>query len=98
MRLEALFQPRSIAVIGASEKPTIARRMVTSLDRISVAGAIYPVNPGYSTVLGHPCYPTVADLPETPDVAVYCLGHRRVPQAFIAAAQRGITGAVIFDG
>ena len=61
MRLEALFQPRSIAVIGASEKPTVGRRMVASLDRIGFAGAIYPFNPAYPTVLGHPCYPTLAE-------------------------------------
>jgi acetate---CoA ligase (ADP-forming) len=53
MRLEALFQPRSIAVIGASEKPTVGRRMVVSLDRIGFVGAIYPVNPAYPTILGH---------------------------------------------
>ena len=58
MRLEALFQPRSIAVIGASEKPGVGRRMVASLDRIGFAGAIYPVNPAYPTILGHPCYPS----------------------------------------
>ena len=98
MRLEALFQPRSIAVIGASEKPTVGRRMVASLDRIGFAGAIYPVNPTYPTILGHPCYPSIADVPEAPDVAVFCLGHQRVLDAFIAAARRGIKGAVIYDG
>jgi acyl-CoA synthetase (NDP forming) len=45
VRLEALFQPRSIAVIGASEKPTVGRRIVASLDRIGFTGRIYPVNP-----------------------------------------------------
>ena len=89
MRLEALFQPRSVAVIGASEKPTVGRRMVASLDRIGFAGAIYPVNPAYAAVLGHPCYPTIAEVPETPDIAVFCLGHQRMLDAFIAAAQRG---------
>ena len=47
MRLEALFRPDSIAVIGASEKPTIGRRLIASLDRLGYAGRIYPVNPGY---------------------------------------------------
>jgi acetate---CoA ligase (ADP-forming) len=51
MRLEALFQPRSIAVIGASEKPEVGRRMVASLGRIGFAGAIYPVNPAYPIIL-----------------------------------------------
>ena len=47
MQLEALFQPRSIAVIDASQKPGVGRRMVASLDRIGFASAIYPVNPAY---------------------------------------------------
>src|SRR6202045_4399120 len=98
MRLEALFQPRSIAVIGASEKPTVGRRIVASLDRIGFTGRIYPVNPGYPTVLGHSCYAIMAELPEAPDVAVFCLGNARVLGAFVAAAERGIEGAVIYDG
>src|SRR5438309_9056992 len=98
MSLEALFQPRSIAVIGASEKPTVGRRIVASLDRIGFTGRIYPVNPGYPTVLGHTCYANMAELPEAPDVAVFCLGNARVLGAFVAAAERGIKGAVIYDG
>jgi len=98
MRLEALFRPSSIAVIGASEKPTVGRRMVASLDRIGFTGALYPVNPSYPTVLGHPCYPTMAEVPQAPDIAVFCLGHERVLDAFRAAARRGIGAAVIYDG
>ena len=93
MRLEALFQPGSIAVIGASEKPTVGRRIVASLDRIRFAGRIYPVHPGYPTVLGHACYASMAELPEAPDVAVFCLGNVRVLGAFVAAAERGIKSA-----
>jgi acyl-CoA synthetase (NDP forming) len=98
MPLEALFQPRSIAVIGASEKPTVGRRIVASLDRIGFAGTVFPVNPAYPSVLGHACYPSIADLPETPDVAVFCIGHARIRDAFVAAAERGIKAAVIYDG
>jgi acyl-CoA synthetase (NDP forming) len=98
MRLDALFRPESIAVIGASEKPTIGRRLVASLDRIGFAGNIYPVNPNYPSVLGHRCYPSIAELPEAPDVAVFCLGHRLVLEAFKEAAACGIRGAVIYDG
>ena len=98
MRLEALFRPKSIAVIGASEKPTIGRRLIVSLDRIGFAGQIYPINPSYSSVLGRTCYPSIAEMPEPPDVAVFCLGHRHVLDAFLAAAERGIRGAVIYDG
>jgi acyl-CoA synthetase (NDP forming) len=98
MQLEALFQPRSIGVIGASEKPTVGRRVVASLDRVGFTGRIYPVNPSYPIVLGHACYASMAELPEEPDVAVFCLGNARVLGAFVAAAERGIKGAVIYDG
>jgi acetate---CoA ligase (ADP-forming) len=98
MRLEALFQPGSVAVIGASEKPTPGRRIIASLERLGFSGAIYPVNPNYASVLNRKCYASVADLPETPDVAVFCLGHERVLDAFIAAAERGVKAAVIYDG
>jgi acetate---CoA ligase (ADP-forming) len=98
MRLEALFRPKSIAIIGASEKPTIGRRIIVSLDRIGFSGRVYPINPSYPSVLGHQCYPSIADTPEAPDMAVFCLGHRHVLEAFVAAAERGIRGAVIYDG
>src|SRR5207244_4869212 len=98
MHLDALFRPASIAVIGASEKPTIGRRLIVSLDRIGFAGRIFPVNPNYPTVLGRPCYPSIAEVPEAPDLAVFCLGHRLVLDAFVAAAERGIRAAVIYDG
>jgi acyl-CoA synthetase (NDP forming) len=98
MDLEALFKPRSIAVIGASDKPTIGRRIIASLHRFGFAGEIYPVNPGYAAVLNRTCYPSPAELPEAPDVAVFCLGHARVLDAFVAAAKRGMKAAVIYDG
>jgi acetate---CoA ligase (ADP-forming) len=97
-QLDALFRPRSVAVIGASEKPTIGRRLMISLQRIGFSGAVYPVNPNYPTVLGLRCWPNLAELPEAPDVALFCMGHERVLDAFIAAAERGVRAAVIYDG
>jgi acetate---CoA ligase (ADP-forming) len=80
MQLDALFRPTSIAVIGASDKPTIGRRLITSLDRIgSPAGSFR------STRIIQPCsvgWPSIAKLPETPDVVLFCMGHERVLDAF----------------
>ncbi len=98
MRLDALFRPASIAVVGASEKPTIGRRLIVSLDRIGFAGEIFPINPSYRSVLGRVCYPSIAEVPRVPDVAVFCLGHRLILDAFTGAADRGIRAAVIYDG
>jgi acetate---CoA ligase (ADP-forming) len=98
MRLEALFRPDSIAVVGASEKPTIGRRLIASLDRFGFSGPIFPVNPNYPTVLGRTCYASIAELPEAPDVVAFCVGHERVFEPLSAAAQLGIKAAVIYDG
>ena len=98
MQLDALFRPQSIAVIGASEKPTIGRRLIVSLDRLGFTGRIFPINPNYKTVLGLKCYASILDTPEPPDVAAFCVGHRLVLDAFVAAAGRGIRAAVIYDG
>ena len=97
-QLDALFKPNSIAIVGASDKPTPGRRIITSLDRLGFTGKVYPINPNYAAVLNRPCYPSFAELPEAPDVALFCLGHERVVDAFIAGAKRGMKAAVIYDG
>src|SRR5215469_15615220 len=98
MRLDALFRPKSIAVIGASDKPTIGKRLIGSLDRIGFPGFVFPINPNYSTVSGRKCHASIAELPEVADVAVFCVGHARVLEPLLAAAERGVQGAVIYDG
>jgi acetate---CoA ligase (ADP-forming) len=98
IRLDALFKPKSIAVVGASEKPTIGRRLIASLDRIGFQGTIYPINPNYSTVSGRRCYPSLAELSESPDAAAFCVGHERILDPLGVAAERGVRAAVIYDG
>jgi acyl-CoA synthetase (NDP forming) len=98
MQLDALFRPSSIAVVGASEKPTIGRRLIASLDRIGFPGPILPINPNYTTVSDRKCYASIAELPKAPDVAAFCVGHERILDPLIAAAERGVKGAVIYDG
>jgi acyl-CoA synthetase (NDP forming) len=98
MRLDALFKPKSIAVIGASDKPTIGKRLISSLDRIGFTGWIFPINPSYSTVSGRTCYGNIGELPEVPDVAAFCVGYQRVLEPLATAAERGVRGAVIYDG
>ena len=67
---QALFSPRSIAIIGASDDPAkTSGRPVLFLRRAGFQGAIYPVNPRRDTVLGERAWPSVAALPEVPDHA-----------------------------
>src|ERR1041384_1048705 len=98
MRLDALLRPRSIAILGASERPSIGRSLLEALDTIGFKGEIYPINPRYETLLGRTCYASVGDLPHGVDALAICLNHDRVLEHMRPAADRGIGAAVIFDG
>jgi acetate---CoA ligase (ADP-forming) len=96
--LAPLLRPRSVAVLGASDRPSPGRMIIESLDRIGFAGPIYPVNPKYETLFGRRCYPSVDDLPEAVDVLALCVNHARVLEHMPPAARRGVRAAIIFDG
>lgn len=97
-RFERLFNPRSVAVIGASQDPTsISGQPIAHLQAKGYAGRILPVNPRYSEVAGEVCYPDVASLPEAPDVAVVAVAAKRVPQALSELGQKGCRFAVILS-
>jgi acyl-CoA synthetase (NDP forming) len=98
MELDALLHPRSIAVLGASERPSIGRALMESAARLGFEGRVYPINPRYPEVLGQRCYPSVLDLPEPPDVVALCVSYTRILENFRALADKGARGAVIFDG
>src|SRR5215475_10643924 len=71
--ITALLAPRSVAVLGASERASVGRGIVEALERIGFTGPIYPVNPRYQTVAGHNCYGSLKELPEAPDVVAFCI-------------------------
>ncbi|HSE04269.1 MAG TPA: acetate--CoA ligase family protein [Methylomirabilota bacterium] len=97
IELDALLKPRSVAVLGASERPSVGRTIVENLERIGFAGAIYPINPRYETLLGRPCYRSVEELPAGVDVLAFCVNHERVLDGLRAAARQGVRAAVAFD-
>src|SRR5579862_6846477 len=69
--LDAIFSPKVVAVIGATErKRSVGRTVMTNLIEGGFAGKIFPVNPIQDAVLGIKAYPKVGDLPEKPDLAV----------------------------
>ncbi|MFC9241303.1 acetate--CoA ligase family protein [Streptomyces decoyicus] len=75
--LDRFFRPGSVAVIGASDsegRPNtgITRQLIAWAER--VGARLHPVNPGRTEVFGRPCHATVADLPETVDLAVLLVG------------------------
>lgn len=86
-----------MAVLGASERPSVGRTIVENLQRIGFAGAIYPINPRYDTLLGLRCYRSVEELPHGVDVLAFCVNHERVLDGLRPAAERGVRAAVAFD-
>lgn len=66
-RLRILGSARSIALVGVSANPLRSSNFVATY-LVKTPYRVYPVNPMYQEVLGLECYPTLADLPETPDI------------------------------
>src|SRR6185295_10022952 len=97
MPIDALVKPRSVAIVGATDRPGPGRTIVESLGAIGFTGPIYPVNPKYQTVLNHVCYPTLTDLPEAPDCVVFSIRNPLIPEQMRLAVQRGARAAVIYD-
>ncbi len=95
--LDTVFAPKSIALIGATETQGSVGRtvMVNLLD--SFKGEIYPINPKRPEVLGKKAYPSVADLPVVPDLAVIVTPAKSVPQIISDCADAKIPGAVIIS-
>ena len=69
--LQHLFNPESVAVIGASQRPhSVGATVLRNLVAGGFKGAILPVNPKYDTLAGLQVYPTVALLPQAPSLAI----------------------------
>ena len=98
MPLDALLRPRSIAILGASERPSIGRALMESAATLGYEGRLYPINPKYPEILGQRCYPSMRELPEPPDVVALCVGYTRIVESFRTVADKGAGGAVIYDG
>ncbi len=96
--LRPLLSPKTIAVIGASEKFGAGSLVIENLHALGFEGRVVPVNPRYSTVLGLDCYPSLDKIPG--EIAIDCaavvLGAGRIMPMMKQAAQRGVRGAWAF--
>ncbi len=98
MDLKTLFQPRAVALIGASTETTkLSGRPFRFLHEYGYAGAIYPVNPKYPEIAGVRCYERLADIPGEVDLAVITLPAAAVPGALRACAAKGIRAAAVIS-
>ncbi|MBT5434225.1 MAG: hypothetical protein HOI34_13745 [Rhodospirillaceae bacterium] len=97
-RLTPLLRPRSIAVVGASQREGSAGHgMVAGLINSGYGGKIYPVNPRYEEIQGLTCYGSLHDLPEAVDLAVLGVNSTFLEQQLDDAVATGARSATIFD-
>jgi acetyltransferase len=94
--LDALFQPRSVAVVGASEQPgKLGALVLRNLEQAGFEGPVWRVNPRHSTIAGKPAYARVRDLPETPDLAVLATPAATLPSLVAELGAAGTRAAVV---
>lgn len=94
--LDFVFNPRSIAFVGATESMNkwgflILNNLLTG----GYEGKVYPVNPGRETILGLPTYPSVRDIPDEVDLAIFTVPSRQVIGAVDDCAARGVKAGVV---
>jgi acetate---CoA ligase (ADP-forming) len=96
--LDALFSPRSIAVVGASATPTkIGGVPIDLLLRCGYAGRIVPINPKAAEIQGLPAYPSLRAVGEPVDLAVFAIPEALVPAAIDDAIAAGTKAVVLFS-
>ena len=94
--LRRIFEPRSIAVVGASANPMKrGHQILRALGESGYAGKVYAVNRAGGSILGRTAYTSVEELPEAVDLAVFCTPAASAPGLVRACGERGIGGAVV---
>ena len=97
-RLDPLLRPKSVAIVGASAREhTVGNYVLDNIVTGGYAGAVYPVNPGYDALFDLPCYASLARLPETPELAIFCVSDERIEQALDEAIAAGVSAVSIMS-
>ncbi len=96
--LDALFAPKSIAVIGASNRQgSVGRAVFTNILLNEYTGTVYPVNPKDHSISGVRSYASVQDLPESVDVAVVVVPPAAVPAVTEECGKKGVKGLIVIS-
>ena len=96
--LRSIFAPRSIALVGATERVgSVGRTTLLNLQAAGFAGGLFPINPHRPEVLGLKAYPQLSALPQKPDLVVVITPAHTVPQVIQECADLGVPGAVVIS-
>ncbi|MCX9009478.1 MAG: CoA-binding protein, partial [Candidatus Methanoperedens sp.] len=98
LSLDRIFNPKSIAVVGASDDPgSVGYILMKNLTELGYKGKVYPVNIHKPEVLGIKAYPTVEQLPETVDLAIIATPAKTVPDIVEQCGKADIRGIIIIS-
>lgn len=96
--LKAIFEPRTVAVVGATEKEgSVGRTILWNLMSSPFGATLYPVNPKRPNVMGIKAYPSIGDIPETVDLAVIVTPAPSVPPIIRECAAAGVRGSIVIS-
>ncbi len=94
--LEAIFDPHTVAVVGASRNPgKLGYHVMKSLTKGGFKGEILPVNPHETELFGFRAYPSVLEVAQEIDLAIVALPARIVPEIFKQCAEKGVRGIIL---
>jgi acyl-CoA synthetase (NDP forming) len=95
-RLRFALDPKSVAIIGASENPNkVGGRPVHYLQKFGFKGKIYPINPSRTEIQGETCYKSLADLPEAPEMVIVAVAGDNAIAAVEECAKAGVKIALV---
>jgi acetyl coenzyme A synthetase (ADP forming)-like protein len=102
-QMHLFFEPKSVAVVGASRKivkagHVIFKNFADNKRRGVFKGELYPVNPHEQTILGYKCYPLITEIDEEVELVVIVVPAKVVPKVMKEAAAKGVKAAVIISG
>ena len=96
--LQPIFNPRSVAVIGASrETGTVGYAVMDKLINAGFTGVVYPVNPKARAIRGVRAYPSILDITDEVDMAVVIVPAKAVPGVMQQLGEKGVKGAVVIS-
>ena len=94
--LNNFFNPKSIAVIGASKTPgKVGHDILKNIIQYGYDGAVYPINPGADEILGRKAYPSLQDVPDKIDLAVVVIPSKNVLEVIAQCGEKNIDSAII---
>src|SRR5688572_19048066 len=95
--IDKMLNPRSIAVVGATPKGSYGGRLIAATLKSKDRVPVYPVNPNYDEMMGVKCYPSIAELPEAPDLVAIVVPHQKIFDVLAECRDKGAGSGVIIS-